>query len=160
MNRTVVAVLATPASVLDWITAKLLFGAFVAFVQGFLLLTVIGAMLVAPLPLTLLVVLGTLLFTGLGLLAGARARDFSEVLFYSFMLILPTIVPAFAVLMPGSTSPIVKLIPTYPLALAFFDATNGASFDALLPNIAWAAGWVAACLFLGVFVVTRKVRSL
>jgi ABC-2 type transport system permease protein len=160
MNRTVVAVLATPATVVDWVTAKLLFGAFVAFTQAFLLLTLIGAIFVNPLPLTLLVVLGTLLFTGLGLIAGARARDFTEVLFYSFMMLVPTVIPAFAVMMPGSTSVFVKGIPTYPLALAIFDASNGASFAALLPNIAWAAAWVLVCLLLGIVVVTRKVRTL
>jgi ABC-2 type transport system permease protein len=160
MNRTVVAVLATPATVADWVMAKVLFGAFVAFIQAFLLLTLIGAIFVAPLELTLLVVLGTLLYTGLGLVAGAQARDFTEVLFYAFALLMPTVIPAFAVLLPGSTSPFVKFIPTYPLALAIFDASNGAPFSVLLPNMLWVGGWVFVLLTIGIVVVTRRVRQL
>jgi hypothetical protein len=158
--RTVVAVLATPVRPLHWVTGKLLFGAFVAFTQALVLLVLIGALHLAPLKLLVLVALGTILFSGVGLIAGARARDFTEVLFYSFACLIPLIIPAFSVLMPGATGPVVQLLPTWPLAMAIFQATSGASWAELLPWIAGTAAWVVALGGLGVVVITRRLVRL
>jgi ABC-2 type transport system permease protein len=156
--RTVVAVLATPATPAEWILAKLGFGTLVALSQALLLLVLIGALAAAPFLLLGLVVLGALLFTGLGMLAGTWAKDFTGVLFGSFALLVPSIVPAFAVLLPGATSPVVKLLPTYPLAVALFQASSGASVPAVAPYAGWTAAWVL--LLLGVFALRRKVARL
>lgn len=158
--RTVVAVLATPATPAEWILAKLFFGTVVALSQALLLLVLIGALATAPLLMLGLVVLGGLLFTGLGMLAGTWAKDFTGVLFGSFMLLVPSIIPAFAVLLPGATSVVVKALPTYPLAVALFEASNGATAAAVAPYAGWTAAWVLAVLAVGVFALRRKVARL
>ena len=159
-RRTVIAVLATPATALDWLLSKLLFGGIVAFAQAILLLLLIGALFTAPGQMLALVGLGTLLFTGFGLLAGARARDFTEVLFYSFLLLVPALVPAFAVLIPGPTHALVKALPTYPLAVAFLKAGEGATWAALLPYVGATAAWLAAIVGVGALALRRALGRL
>jgi len=59
--------------------------------------------------------LGAVLVTGFGMVAGAFGRDFLETLFVSMLFMIPLMIPAFGALFPGSTATWIKVLPTYGL---------------------------------------------
>lgn len=159
--KTVSAVLATPVTVFDFLAAKAIFGTGLAMGQALIVLIAIGTLFIAPVSITLLLLLGTLMFTGFGMLAGARGRDFIEVMFWVMAVFIPSMVPAIAALFPGTTSTWVKLFPTYPLAAALDAVTShGASLLDIGPWLAALAAWDVAIFGLGWMVLKRKVVAL
>jgi len=160
-SKTVSAVLATPVTVFDFLCAKAIFGTGLALGQALVVLLAIGTLAIAPVTLVVLLLLGTLMFTGFGMLAGARGRDFIEVMFWVMVVFIPAVVPAIAALFPGTTSTWVKLFPTYPLAAAL-DAvtTHGASLLDIGPWLAALVAWDILIFGAGWWVLERKVVSL
>ncbi len=159
--RTVTAVLVTPTTVFDFMIAKAIFGTGLAFLEAIVILLAIGAFFVAPLSLAVLLLLGALMFTGFGMLAGARGRDFTEVMSWVMLVLIPAMVPAISALFPGSASTWVKIFPTYPLAAALEAVYNsGAGFADIAPWVAALAVWDVAIFGLGWAVLARKVARI
>ena len=99
--RTVTAVLVSPTRVSDFLAAKGILGTAMAFAQAVLLLLIIGSFANQPLILLCALLLGAVLVTGFGLIAGAAGKDFIETLFYGMAFMIPLMIPAIAVLFPG-----------------------------------------------------------
>lgn len=156
--RTVTAILVTSTTVFDFMVAKATFGTGLAFFQSLAIVTAIGAIFVAPAALLVLLFLGALMFTGFGMLAGARGRDFTEVMFWVMLFFIPALVPAIAMLFPGTASLWIKLFPTYPLATAL-DAvfSDGAGLLDLGPKLAALLAWDIVIFGLGWAILARKV---
>lgn len=160
-NRTVTAVITTPARLSDFLTAKVIFGALLAFSQVVLLLLAIRSLDTQPLLLLTFLLLGSLLVTAFALIAGSYGKDFISVMFFSLIFIIPMMIPAFSLLFPGSASFWVQAIPTYGLVQGIVDVTSyGAGWSDSLNNLGLVLGWTVAAYIVGLAILTRKVQAL
>ena len=160
-QRTVTAVLVTPATRLDFIAAKGILGTLLAFVEASVIMALIGGFSQqAPIMLVALL-LGGALVTGLGLVAGAFGRDFISVLFVSMAFMIPLMVPAFAALFPGTAGVWVRALPSYPLVDTIVSVTTeGAGWGQVAPNLLFLLGWCVLAFVAGVAVLGRRMVRL
>lgn len=160
-QRTVTAVLVTPATTADFLAAKGLLGTAMAFVQAALILGLVGGLATGAPILLLTLLLGAALVTGFGMIAGAFGRDFMSVLFVSVAFMVPLMIPAFAALFPGGASGWVRALPTYPLVETIVAVTTrGAGWTDVAPLLAALAAWCVVSFAVGVLVLRRKVARL
>ena len=159
--RTVTAVLVTPARARDFITAKGVLGTLLALTEVLVLMALIRGF-VGDVPVLLVaLVLGSILVTGIGLLAGASGRDFMGVMFLSLSLMIPLMIPAFGALFPGSAATWIRALPTYGLVQAIVGVTTrGESWADLTPTLGLLAAWGVALFALGSTVLRRRVATL
>ena len=160
-GRTVVAVLATPATIVDFLIAKGVLGTLLAFAEAALLVALIGGLAVNGPLMLLVLLLGAVLVTGLGMVAGSYGRDFLSVLFISVAFMIPLMIPAFGVLFPGSSALWVEALPSYGLVDSIVQITvDGAGFLDIGPSLALLTGWCVVLFGAGVFTLRRRVVSL
>jgi ABC-2 type transport system permease protein len=159
--RTVTAVLVTPTRLSDFLAAKAIMGTALAFVEALLLVILIGVLGTSPLVLIITLLLGALLVTGFGLIAGSTGKDFIGIVFWSMVFMIPLAIPSFAVLFPGSAAGWVKLLPSYGLIEAIVGATAyGEGLTDLLTPLLLLAAWCVIAFAAGLFTLRRKVASL
>lgn len=160
-SRTVTAVTVTPARISDFLAAKGIVGTLLAFTEAALLMLLIGSYGHQPLITLTAILLGAVLVTGVGLIAGSSGKDFIGMIFYSMLFIIPLMIPAFAVLFPGTASAWVKALPSYGLVSTIVDVNSyGAGWADVLPGLASLAAWCMAVFAIGWFTLKRKVESL
>lgn len=160
-GRTVKAVLATPARASDFLTAKAIFGTLLAFSQALILMIAIRSLAYSPVILILAVLLGSVLVTGLGLVAGSVGKNYVSIIFWSMVFMIPLMVPAFAFLFPGTAAVWIKALPSYPLAKIMVDVTSyGAGWAEVAPYIGLLVLWGAVSLFAGWKILERKVQTI
>jgi len=162
LNRTVTAVLVTPARVSDFLTAKTIYGTILTGGQGVLLLAVLQAFTLANVGILLAtVLLGAVLFTGIGMITGAAGKDFFSTLFYNMLFVLPLMIPAFSVLFPGTAAAWVQAMPSYPIIDTLNEAISyGAGWSDVAGSLVVALAWAVAVYVVGLLVLRRKVRTL
>ncbi len=160
-ERTAVAVLATPASASHLITAKMLFGTTLAFSEAVLVGVLIGAFGTSPAMILAALLLGAVVVTGLGLIAGSFGRDFMDTLILGLLLMIPLMIPAMAALFPGSGPDWVQLLPTYGVVDVVVGASAGSLTwaDAAVPLLTL-AGWGLVLGVLGAWTLNRRVARL
>jgi ABC-2 type transport system permease protein len=160
-SRTATAIVVSPARVSDFLAAKGVFGTGLAFTEAVLLMLLVGA-LASNVPTILVVLLlGALLVTGFGLLAGSSGKDFLGILFWSMLFMIPLAIPAFGVLFPGSASGFVRLLPSWGLVEGILRSTAyGVPLSELGVEMAALAGWVVVAFTAGWLVLRRKVMTL
>lgn len=157
-QRTITAVLSTPARVVDVLAAKTLVGTGLAFVQAALLAAVTLTLATRPGLVLLALLLGAVLVTGLGLLVGSLGQDFLATVFLSVLFFVPLAIPAFAVLFPGSPAGWVQVLPTAGLAeILTRVAADAAGWGELWPQLAQLAGWGVLAWVIGAAVLRRRV---
>lgn len=160
-GKTVLAVLATPATVVDFLAAKGLLGTMLAFGEAALLVALIGGFAAGAGPMLLVLLLGAVLVTGLGMIAGSFGRDFLSVLFISIAFMIPLMIPAFGVLFPGSSALWVEALPSYGLVDAIVKITvDGAGFGDIGASLGLLVGWCVLLFGTGVYILRRRVVSL
>ncbi len=162
LQRTVTAVLVTPARIADVLAAKSIFGTGMALVQGMIVLGLVGAFTADNWWLLLIaVLLGSMMFTGVAMIVGAAGKDFLGQLFYAMAFTVPLILPAISVLWPGSAALWVQAIPTFPVLDALVNITiYEAAWADVWRSFGFAAVWVAVLYGAGLFTLKRKVESL
>jgi ABC-2 type transport system permease protein len=159
--RTVTAVLATPTRISDFLAAKALIGTVLAFGEALLLVVLIGILGTSPLVLIISLLLGALLVTGFGMIAGSSGKDFIGIVFWSMLFMIPLAIPAIAVLFPGSAAPWVRILPSYGLIDSIVRATSyGDGLADLVGPLLLLAGWCVVAFAAGLFTLRRKVASL
>ena len=142
-SRTVTAVLITPVRMSEFLTAKSIFGTLLAFSQAVLLAILIGMLGTSTVALLITLLLGSLLVTGLGLVAGSSGKDFMGILFWSMLFMVPLMVPAIAALFPGTAAGWVAILPSFGLIEAIVRTTAyGESLVDILPYSGDAGGVV------------------
>jgi len=161
-SRTITALLVTPARVSDVLGAKAVTGTCLALAQVLLMLAVTGALVggnvAALLTATLL---GALMAAAIGMLTGAAGRDLMGTLFYGLLFLIPLSIPTFAVLLPGTGSWVVQVIPSWGVIRAMVGAsTDGAGWGELAAPLAYATGWSVLLLAAGWIQLRRKVAAL
>ncbi len=162
LQRTVTAVLVTPAKVSDFLASKTIFGTFMSLGQGLIILLLVGGLTSDNWSLVLSVLfLGAMMFTGLALFVGSAGKDFMGQLFYAMLFTIPLMIPAFAVLFPGTAAGWIRVIPTYPIINVLEGAINyGASWADSWQSLVYATLWLIVLFGVGVFALKRKVESL
>ncbi len=162
LQRTVTALLVTPMRVWHFLTAKTIFGTFLALTQGLLILALVGAF--TPTNWSLLIttmLIGSILFTGVAMLIGAAGKDFMGQLMYAMLFTIPLMIPTFSVLFPGTAAAWVRAIPSYPVIDLLVSVTiYDAGWAESLGSLAHALLWVAVLFGAGLFVLKRKVETL
>lgn len=159
--KTVQAVLVTPAGITDFLAAKAIIGTALAFGQAILVMAAIRALDPSPVLLTVAALLGAVMVTGIGLIAGSSGRDFMQVLFIGMAFLIPLMIPAIAVLFPGSAAAWVQVLPSYPLATIIVDVSSfGAGWADVAGRLGLLAAWCVALLAIGVVTLRRKVEAL
>jgi ABC-2 type transport system permease protein len=159
--RTVTAVLATPARLSDLLAAKALIGTALAFGEAIALVALIGILGANPIVLVLALLLGALLVTGFGLIAGSTGKDFIGIVFWSLLFMIPLAIPSFAVLFPGSAASWVRALPSYGLVDAIVAVTAyGEGLGDVLGSLLMLAAWCAIAFAGGLIALRRKVASL
>ena len=105
--------------------------------------------------------IGALMFTGVALFVGSAGRDFMGQLFLAMLVTIPLLIPAVAVLLPGSAAPWVQVIPTYPVIDVLVGATvYGATWADSAGSLGVAAAWLVVLFGAGWITLKRKVESL
>jgi ABC-2 type transport system permease protein len=157
-SRTVAAIVATPARVADVVISKGLTGTLLAFSQALLLLILLQGLGTQPLVVLAAVLLGSLLVAAVSLLAGAAGRDFMTTLFIGVLFLVPMMIPAFALLFPGSASWWMQSLPSFGVLEALHGgATLGLGFGDLSGAFASAFAWAAGLFLVGGLVLARRV---
>ena len=156
-QRTVTAVLATPARVGDLLAAKAILGTALAFTQAVVLALATRALgTEAPLLLVALL-LGAVLVTGFGLIAGATGRDFVGIVFWSMLFVVPLTIPAFGELFPGTAAGWIRGLPTYGLVETIVGVTAyGRGWAESWPHLAVLSGWCVGAFATGLFALGRR----
>jgi ABC-2 type transport system permease protein len=157
-QRTITAVLVTPARVSDVLAAKAALGTLAAFSQGMLLLIVTGSATHGFVLLSTALLLGAVLVTGLALIAGSTGRDFVGIVFWSVLFMIPLAIPAFTVLYPGSAAAWVRALPTYGLVQVLLGVSAyGDGWAESLPDLAILLAWCVVVFGAGVLILGRRV---
>ncbi len=160
-SRTVTAVLVTPVRTADFLVAKGVFGTALAFTEASLVMLLIGSFGREPLILLTALLLGAVLVTGCGLIAGASGRDFIGMVFYSMIFMIPLLIPAMAALFPGSGAVWVQVLPSYGLVQTIVGVSSyGAGWLDVLPYLGMLLAWCVAAFGVGWYVLKRKVEAL
>ena len=160
-ERTVVAVLATPVRVVDFLAAKGIFGVGLAFFEVALLGLLIGAFAVNAPAVIVILLLGAILVTGLGMIAGSYGRDFMGTLMVSMLFMIPLMIPAFGALFPGTSPGWIKVLPTYGMVEAVVRVTvDGDGWSQIAPALLMLAAWGVALFATGAFILRRRVATL
>lgn len=158
-QRTLGAILVTPARPADVLFAKATLGTLLAFTQALLLMVATGSFTRAPGLLTVTLLLGAVLVTGFGLIAGSTGRDFVGIVFWSMILMLPLAVPAFGALFPGTAATWIRALPSYGLVQVIVGATSYADgWRDAAPALVGLLLWCVAALAAGTLLLGRRVR--
>lgn len=161
-QKTITAVIATPAKASHVLTAKTLFGTMLAMGQATILLAATLSFNAESWHLLLTaVILGALMFTSIAMLVGSMGKDFITTLFLSMLFTIPLAIPAFGVMFPGSTAAWVRFIPSFGIMQVLMDVTvYGMGWADAWTYLAIAALWAAALSAVGLTILKRKVVSL
>jgi ABC-2 type transport system permease protein len=160
-SRTVTALRVTPARTGDVLVAKAVFGTFLAFGQALILLIAFQALDQNAVLLLTIILLASLMAAGIGMITGSSGKDFITTLFFGMLFLVPMMVPAIAVMFPGSASFWVKLLPSYGLIQGIMGITAyGKSYADLVSEIGHIITWVIIILGAGLFTLKRKVEML
>jgi len=161
-QKTVTAVLATPAKVWQVLLAKTVFGAFLAMFQAVVLLIAIQAFTASNWLLLLgTCLLGSLMFSSVAMLVGSWGKDFLENLFLVMIFVIPLLIPAIAVLFPGASPAWTRFIPSFGVMQVLMDVTAyGAGIAEVLPMLGISVLWTLLLITLGLLVLKRKVVRL
>jgi ABC-2 type transport system permease protein len=160
-SRTAKAVVATPASVGDLLAAKGITGIILTFSQAVVLLLAMGAFGQQPLIILAAVLVGAVMMSGVGLMAGSAGGDFMTTLFTSVVLLIPLTIPAFGVLFPGTASAWVQALPTYGVTETLVGATAyGLDWSGALGYLAVAGAWCVAIFGAGLLILRWRLTTL
>jgi ABC-2 type transport system permease protein len=160
-DRTVTAILVTPAKIGDVLAAKGISGALSGMAQAVIILIAINSLTPQPVLILTLMLLGSVMVAGTAMLAGSTGKDFMSTLFWGMAFMIPLLIPAFAALFPGTASTWIRILPSYPLVQGLVDVTTyGAGWAETLPEIGGLFVWCVALFALGWVVLRRKVQTL
>ena len=155
---TVRALLTTTVSVKSYFASKVIFGAALAFVQALIVALITGGLSTNPHLVVLHLLAGALMFTGVGLMVGCKARDLIEIITWGMGPIILGLIPAITALLPGSAPLWVKVLPTYPLVEGLLAVGDETPITNPWLLIAWAFGWGAVSIAAAFVAVSRRLR--
>ena len=156
---TIHALLVTPMTVKELFAAKGITGMSLAFGQSLLFMAIVGGLSRQPLIILVALLLGGVLFTGLGFLIAAAAKDFMSVMAWGMMLMIILMIPALSVMSPGLVTGWVKVIPSYYLVDTVHRVSNfGVGWGDIWYNLLILLGFDLAVVCSGIIALGRKSR--
>jgi ABC-2 type transport system permease protein len=157
-SRTAQALLVTPMTVKGLFLAKGITGVSLAFGQALLFMVVTGGLNKQPLIILVTLLLAALLVTGIGFLLASVGKDLMSVMAWGLPAMIVLAVPAFGVLVPGTVSDWVKVIPSYYLVdTVNLSANFGLGWGDVWQNILIMLGFDIAFIGLGIIALRRKL---
>lgn len=158
-HRTAQAVLVTSVSHAEFIAAKALTGMAIAFTEGLLLAVLLQAVDASTwFPVLVFLFLGAVLVVGFSFILGAVSRDFMSMAMISIVPFLILMLPGFAILYPGFTSPLLKAVPTWHLVEPLSGVLNyGKGLPDYLPAVFCLCLFSLASFWLGWYVLRRRL---
>ena len=160
-TKTVTAVLVTTARIGDVMAAKIILGTLLAFVQAVLLLLAVNALRGGVILLLLIVLLGALMVTGIGMITGSAGKDFMATLLYGMIFMALLAIPAFGPLFPGMSSPWVKVLPSYGIVEGMLGTViYGRGWTESAPYLVLIIAWDIIIVGSGWMVLKKKVETL
>jgi ABC-2 type transport system permease protein len=153
------ALLTTPLRVEGLFVAKGITGVAFTFTQAALLVAVTGGLNQQPLIVLTALLLGSLLVTGIGFLIASVTKDILSVLGLGVLALIILALPAFGILMPGTVSQWVRVIPSYYVVDTIFQAANfSIGWSDVAGNMLILLASSVVFLALGVIVLKRKFQ--
>jgi len=160
-HRTATAILVTPARTSDLLMAKWLTGILLAVAQVMVFLLVTGTPWGMMPLLTVLIILGAMMMSAIGMISGAAGKDFMGTLFLSMLFVIPMMIPAMSILLPGRPSFLMSVLPTTGLVRSLASVIGGgAGWLDVLPELRAVLAWNAALFVTAFLVLRRRVVSL
>jgi ABC-type Na+ efflux pump permease subunit len=158
-RKTAEALLVTPVTLRDFVSAKAITGILMAFTQGLLLALLLQAMSVDTwLAVLILLFLGAAMTVGLAFIIGALSRDFITMAMVSLIPFIALAIPGIVILYPGFDSPLIKVIPTYWLIEPLDGILNyGMSLTDYLPALLYLTLFVVGFFVLGFVILKRRL---
>lgn len=157
-QRTITAILVTPARVTDVLAAKSVLGTGLAFGQALLILLATGTFVRGWPILAVALLLGSVLVTGIAMISGSLGRDFIGIVFWSLLFMIPLTVPAFSVLVPGTAATWVQALPTAGLVSVIIGVSAyGDGWSQVASDLLALAWWCLVAFGVGVLVLRRRV---
>ncbi len=156
---TIQALLVTPMTVNDLFAAKGVVGVSLAFGQGILFMTIAGGMSQQPLITLVALLLGAMLATGAAFLIASLGKDFMTVMGWGILVFIILVIPSFGIILPGTLTGWVKVIPSYYLFDTVHQASNfGVGWGSVWQNLLILLGFDLALLLIGITALRRKTR--
>ena len=160
-QKTIQAVLATPARVSDVLVSKGVVGTLVAFGEAAIVLLIIRGFGPTPGLVAFALLLGAVLVTSIAMIAGAAGKDLFGTMILGIVMLIPLAIPSFSVLFPGSVAGWTRAIPSYGLVATILGSSvYGAGWADSVPDLAMLAGWCVVFAALGTFILKRRVTEL
>ena len=160
-ERTVTAILSTPARIGDILLAKGALGTFIAFSETAIILLLIQAYGPAPLIVLAAVFLGAIMVTGVAMIAGSAGRELMGTMLLGMLFLIPLAIPAFSIMFPGAPARWVQFLPSYGIVRVVYGATvEGAGWRESAQQLLILAGWCVVFGVAGAFVLKRRVETL
>ncbi len=158
-SKTLNAILVTPASVSDVIVAKGVVGTFLGFSEAVILALLLQVFGVNVPEILVILLLGAMMVTGIAFIIGALSKDILTLAGYSIPAIFILLVPAIAVMFPGSATGWVRLFPSYYLVEVFDRlVTYGESLTNLWVNYTILLAFNIIVFPLGIFLLRRRFQ--
>lgn len=158
-NRTLAAILATPARVIDVLTAKVIAGTVIAFSEAIVILLLVRGFGPEPFIVLVALLLGAVMVTGVAMIAGSAGRDLIGTMFNGMLMLIPIAIPAFAVLFPGTAATWVRVLPSYGLVRVIVSTSfEGAGWSESAIPLLTLAGWCAVAVSIGTLILRRRAR--
>lgn len=152
------ALLVTPLRVEGLFLSKGATGMLMAFTQVALLLLITGGFRNDPLLMASVLLLGSLLVTGLSFLIASVSRDMMSVLGWGMLVMIVLALPAFNVLLPGLATGWIKVIPSFYMVDAIYKLINfGSGWMQLSSSLLILLGFAIAFFSLGVLAMKRRL---
>ncbi|MFW5748044.1 MAG: ABC transporter permease [Chloroflexota bacterium] len=159
-TRTVRALLVTPMNVPGLFVSKGIVGVGLAFTQALILMAVTGGLEQNPLLVIVLLLLGSLLVTGVAFLIASVARDLMSVIGWGILGLIVLIIPGLALLFPGTSSDWMQVFPTYHLVDGVDRVINfGAGWGDVTGHILALVAFCAVIVGSGTLILRRKLYA-
>jgi hypothetical protein len=158
-KKTAQAVLVTPVTLKEFITAKAGAGVLMAFSEGMFVALLLGVLSKETwFPVTLFLLLGAVMIVGVAFLVGAISTDFMSLVMLSLIPLVILLFPAIVIMDPGLSSPIIKATPTYYLLQPLDGILNyGFPFSDYYSSLLYLVLYSLTFFILGFFILRRRL---
>ena len=160
-ERTITALLSTPARVGDILTAKTILGTGIAFSEAMIITLLIQGFGSTPGVVIVALLLGAVLVTGVAMIAGSAGKELMGTMLLGILILIPMAIPAFSVLFPGTPATWVQWLPSYGIVKAIVGSSiEGAGWAESARYLGILAGWCVVSAAAGVLVLRRRAVNL
>ena len=158
-RKTALALLVTPVTLRDFVSAKAITGILNTFILGLLMALLLGALTANTwLAILVLIFLGAAMMVGVAFIVGSLSRDFISMSMIAMIPFVILVIPGFLVIYPGFDSPVLKAIPTYWLIEPINGILNyGMGLSDYTMSLVYIVLFIMAFFVLGFFILRRRL---